>query len=712
MDINERKKRILELMNDPAYGSMKEKELALLMQVEPEERELFKACLTELVREGSVRVTKRRRYTLPKKNELEGRFAATGHGYGFVSVEGQDDDFFISENNIGTALDGDRVRIEPYKVSRRRRSGGRRNHEAVIVGVIERATDTFVGTYDSTNENYGFVIPDSARIGRDIFVPGEYSMGALDGNKVVVKVISFGDARMNPQGKVIEILGNTGDPGIDILSILRSYGMDEEFPAEVAHQAGMIPQEVTADDMKGREDLRLLDMVTIDGPDSKDLDDAVSLTMDGENYVLGVHIADVSHYVGENTAIDREALSRGTSCYPVGRVIPMLPYELCNGICSLNEHVDRLALSCFMTINQTGEIEDHTFKMSVINTNHRMNYDDVNSIITDHDGELMEKYSDVSDMLIKMHELALILRHRRTERGSIDFDLPETEIELDDRGRPVSVHPYERNNATRLIEEFMLAANETVAEHFYWMQIPFVYRVHEKPDMDRIRKLATFIRNFGFGMKVKSDDIHPRELQKLLANVADTPEETLISRLALRSMQRAKYSVNCDGHFGLALRYYCHFTSPIRRYPDLQIHRIIKEFLWQSPDEERMDHYRNILPEVCSMSSERERNAEEAERETEKYKKAEYMRAHIGERFTGVISTITNWGIYVELPNTVEGLVHISKIPGDYYVYNDNTYELVGRSTGARFALGDTIEVICNMVDMYDRTVDFILAEK
>ena len=710
MDINERKNRIYALMKDPAYVSMKEKELAIIMQVEPEERELFRLCLDELVREGSIRVSKRGRYSLPQKNALEGRFSATGHGYGFVSVDGLEDDFFISEKNTGTALDGDRVRIEPYEVSRRRRSGGAKSREAVVTDIIERATDTFVGTYDATKDLYGFVIPDSARLGRDIFIPGEYSMGAQDGNKVVVKLTSFGDARMNPQGKVIEILGNTGDPGIDILSIVRSYGMDEDFPKEVMREAKSIPQELSPSDLTGREDLRHLDTVTIDGPDSKDLDDAVSLTIEGDRYVLGVHIADVTHYVRENTAIDAEALSRGTSCYPVDRVIPMLPYELCNGICSLNERVDRLALSCFMTINQKGEIEDHDFKLSVINTNHRMTYDDVNRIITFHDEKLMERYSDVADMLIRMHELAQILRNRRIERGSIDFDLPETKIELDDNGRPVSVHPYERNNATRLIEDFMLAANETVAEHFYWMQMPFVYRVHEKPDMDKIRKLATFIRNFGFGIRMKSDDIHPRELQKLLASSADTPEETLISRLALRSMQRARYSVNCDGHFGLALRYYCHFTSPIRRYPDLQIHRIIKEYLCGSLDEERMDHYRRILPEVCKMSSERERDAEEAERESARYKKAEYMRERIGERFTGVISSVTNWGIYVELPNTVEGLVHISKIPGDYYSYNEDTYELVGRSTGTRFALGDRVEVICNMVDMYERTVDFVLA--
>ena len=687
---------------------MKEKELAVIMQVSPEDRQMLRQCLDELLRDGAISVSKRGKYSLPEKKTLEGIFSASGHGYGFVHVEGIDDDFFVSEKNTLTALHGDTVRIDPYEIGYRR-SG--KSREAVVVEVLERAIDIVVGTYDAAREHYGFVIPDSTRIDQDIFIPAEDSMGAADGHKVVVRITDYGSRHRSPQGVVTEILGHVGDPGIDILAILKSYGMEADFPEDVAKEAAKVPRTLRKADREGREDIRSLDMVTIDGADTKDIDDAVSLSMNGCNYELGVHIADVTHYVREGSALDKEAVERGTSCYPVDRVIPMLPQALCNGICSLNENVDRLALSCFMTISPKGEIIDHRFAQTLINTNHRMTYDDVDKIITDHDEKLIRQYDDVSDMLIKMHELALILRHRRKRRGSIDFDISETKIELDDKGHPVNICPHERNNATKLIEDFMLAANETVAEHFFWADIPFVYRIHEKPDMDKIRKLATFIRNFGYGIKVKDDDIHPKEVQKLLAGIEDTPEEALISRLTLRSMQRAKYSTACEGHFGLALKYYCHFTSPIRRYPDLQIHRIIKEYLNGSLDDERMEHYSKILGEICHHSSARERMAEEAEREIDKLKKAEYMQDHIGEVYEGVISGVTNWGLYVELPNTVEGLVHISKIEGDYYTYNEDTYELVGRGTGRRFCLGARIRVVCNMVDLSDRTVDFVLAD-
>ena len=708
--VTERKNRILALMNDPSFVPMKEKELVVIMQVASSDRELFRQCLDELVAEGAISVSKRGKYSLPVQKTLEGIFAASGHGYGFVHVEGEDGDFFISEKHTGTAMHGDRVRIETYEIAPRRRGTGK-NREAAVVAVVERATDIVVGTFEATRSGYGFVIPDSNRIEHDIFIASEDTMGAVDGHKVVVRLTDYGDGQRSPQGRITEILGHVGDPGIDIIAILKAYGIETEFPEDAAKQAQRMPQEVTEADHNGREDLRGLDMVTIDGEDTKDIDDAVSLTVNEDTYELGVHIADVSHYVSENSALDKEARSRGTSCYPVDRVIPMLPHELSNGICSLNENVDRLALSCFMTIDRKGEITDHRFAMSLIRTNHRMTYGDVNRIITDYDPDLTGKYSDVAGMLLNMHEVAMLLRRRRKSRGSIDFDLPETEIKLDDKGHPVSIHPHERNNATRLIEDFMIAANETVAEHFFWADVPFVYRIHEKPDMDKIRKLATFIRNFGYGIKVKGDEVHPKELQKLLAGIEDTPEESLISRLTLRSMQRAKYSPCCEGHFGLALKYYCHFTSPIRRYPDLQIHRIIKEYLCGDLNDERMEHYRKILSDVCSESSRRERVADDVEREVDKLKKAEYMQDHIGEVYEGVISGVTNWGIYVELPNTVEGLVHVSKIEGDYFTYNEDTYELVGSATGRRYALGTKVRVICNMVDLATRAVDFILAD-
>lgn len=745
-ELDEKKNKILQLLNDDLYVPMKEKELVVLMQVSSADRPTFKQCLEELLAEGKISVSKRGKYTLPDHNLLTGTFTSTQNGYGFVSVDGMDDDFYIAEKDVNTAMHMDKVLIDPYNVIHSHRRGhftGARR-EAVVVQVLERATDIVVGTYDAAKHNYGFVIPDNNRITQDVFVPVEHSKGAVSGHKVVVKLTNYGSAHKSPEGKVIEILGHEGDPGVDILSIIRGYDLPTDFPDKVLSQAERVPDALIDTDYNAREDYRTWDMVTIDGPDSKDLDDAVSLYMDGENYVLGVHIADVTHYVKENSALDREALKRGTSVYLTDRVIPMLPHRLCNGICSLNEGEDRLALSCVMTINSKGDIIDHRIVESVIKTNHRMIYDDVDVIlktyerikeeckscatnvvdITSYIGANSVKYGsetvdifkmneDVVPMLIKMGELANLLREKRKKRGSIDFDLPETKIIVDKNGHPTEVKPYDRNAATKLIEDFMLAANETVAEHFFWAEIPFVYRTHENPDLDKLRKLQTFIRNFGYGIKIKDEEVHPKELQKLLANVSDTPEEALISRLTLRSMQRAKYTTTADGHYGLACKYYCHFTSPIRRYPDLQIHRIIKECIKNKGrlKEDRLEHYEKILPEVAKESSSRERIAEEAEREVDKLKKAEYMGDHIGEIYEGIISGITNWGIYVELPNTVEGLVHISKIQGDYFVYKEDTYELVGEATGRRFCLGQKITVCVNSVDYTLRAVDFILAD-
>lgn len=709
-NINERKNRILKLFKDDLYVPMKEKELVVLMQVAPQDRDLFKTCLNELLSEGKIVISKRGKYSLPDHNLLTGIFTATSHGYGFVTVDGMEGDFYVAEKDTHTAMHMDKVLVDPYNVVHRRGrghfSGARR--EAVVVDVLERATDIVVGTYDAAKHNYGFVIPDNNRITQDIFVAAEHSKGAVSGHKVVVKLTDFGSPYKSPEGKVIEILGHSNDPGVDILSIIRGYDLPTDFPERVYNQAERVPDELTDVDYNGREDLRDITMVTIDGPDAKDLDDAVSLYMDGENYVLGVHIADVTHYVKEDSALDREAYKRGTSVYLTDRVLPMLPHRLCNGICSLNEGVDRLALSCIMTIDAKGSIIDHRIVESVIKTNHRMTYDTVNRILKD---EHFPEYEDVTEMLVKMGQLADILRAKRAKRGSIDFDLPETKIILDEKGHPTDVMPYERNAATRLIEDFMLAANETVAEHFFWQETPFVYRVHENPDIDKIRKLATFIRNFGYGIKIKDEEVHPKELQKLLAGIIDTPQESLISRLTLRAMQRAKYSTQCDGHYGLACKYYCHFTSPIRRYPDLQIHRIIKESIKGKLGDARSEHYNKILPEVAKQSSVRERLADEAEREVDKLKKAEYMQEHIGEIYDGIISGVTNWGIYVELENTVEGLVHISKIQGDYYTYKEDTYELVGEATGRRFCLGQQISVCVNSVDLALRAVDFILAD-
>ena len=718
-----RKKVICDLVNDPVYVPMKEKELAMLLQVSKEDREEFRRILQELLAEGKLMLTVKGKYMKSNGKVLTGTFISNSKGFGFVEIEGREEDLFIPEDKTNGAFHKDIVEVALLPG----RDGKRQ--EAQVLKIIARGMTTVVGTFERSRENYGFVIPDNTKLAQDVFVPKEHSMGAVSGHKVVVELTDYGTDKHSPQGKVIEILGHVNDPGVDIMSIVRGYELPAEFPEKVMNQAARTAQELSDADRAGRRDLRDVVMVTIDGEDAKDLDDAVSVSFDGEKYHLGVHIADVTNYVQENSALDREALKRGTSVYLVDRVIPMLPHALSNGICSLNEGVDRLALSCLMTVDQKGEITDYEICESVINVNKRMSYRVVQELLTE-DGltekvpqpgeEDYREYAGLLPMFREMETLAGLLREKRQKRGSIDFDFPECKIYLDSEGRPTDIKPYERNTATDIIEDFMLAANETVAQHFYWMELPFVYRVHDVPDADRLQKLASIISNFGYSMKavgrakskVGSEEIHPKEIQKLLAKIAGTPEEAMISRMALRSMKQAKYSVECTGHFGLACAYYCHFTSPIRRYPDLQIHRIIKEQLRGRMNEERTAHYRELLPEVAKHSSETERRADEAERETDKLKKVEYMEQHVGESFDGVISGVTGWGLYVELPNTVEGLVHISKLYGDYYYYSEKSSELVGEATGRCFKLGMPVRVNVDGCDRFTRTIDFSLEEE
>ena len=702
----ERKKIIYALMQDKNYVPMKIKELAIILQVSKENRGELEQVLDELISEGLISLTKRGKYVIRKDELLTGTFSSTAHGYGFVTVEGESDDYFVSEKHCKDAMHGDTVTIE---VTRQASPGKRK--EAKVIEVLVHAVNRVVGTFDKNAKGFGFVIPDNNKFSSDIFVPKEKSMDAVSGHKVVCEITDYGSFSRSPEGKIVEVLGHITDPGVDILSVIKDYNLPTEFPEKVINRLKNVPDEVSEADMNMRRDLRDELMVTIDGEDTKDIDDAVSCYFDGTNYHLGVHIADVANYVQENSAIDREAFKRGTSVYLVDRVIPMLPRKLSNGICSLNEKVDRLALSCLMTIDKKGNVIDHEIVESVIRSKAKMTYTKVNAIIENHDEDVMREYEDLCEMFFTMKELADILRNKRKKRGSIDFDLPESKIILDENGVPVKIAPYERNSATKLIEDFMLAANETVAQHFFFLELPFVYRMHEKPDSEKIQKLANFISGFGYGLKIKGEEVHPKELQKLLSNIIDTPEEALISRLTLRSMQRAKYSTECGGHYGLACEYYCHFTSPIRRYPDLQIHRIIKDFIHGRMNEEKIDHYNAILENVAKQSSTQERVADDAERETDKLKKCQYMEARIGQKYTGIISGVTNWGIYVELENTCEGLVHISKIPGDYYYYIEKEYKLVGEATGKTFSLGYKIDIIVNGVDMNSKTIDFVIDE-
>ena len=701
-----RKNLICELVADEQYVPMKEKELAAFMQVAPSDREAFREVLGALLSEGKIQLTKQGRYVKPDVNRPVGTFIGNARGFGFVEVEGYEEDFFIPEDKTGGAFHMDRVQIA-FLPGRR---GQRR--EAEVVRILERGTKQLVGTYEQS-QNFGFVIPDNSKIGTDIFVPKERSKGAVTGHKVVVELTSYGDERHKPEGRVVELIGHINDPGVDIMSIVRGFELPTEFGEKVMNQANRTPETVSEADRAGRTDLRGLQMVTIDGEDAKDLDDAVSLFKDeGGLFHLGVHIADVTNYVQENSALDWEALERGTSVYLVDRVIPMLPHKLSNGICSLNQGVDRLALSCLMTINGKGEVTDYQIEETVIRVDRRMSYTSVRKILEDKDEAERKAYGTLVPMFEDMEELASLLRKKRHKRGSIDFDFAESKIILDEDGRPVEIKPYERNVATKIIEDFMLIANETVAQHFFWLETPFVYRTHEKPDPDKIKKLSTFIRNFGYHIKQTGEEIHPKELQKLLNKIADTDEETLISRLTLRSMKQAKYTVECTGHFGLACQYYCHFTSPIRRYPDLQIHRIIKEQLRGKLSEERISHYEEKLPEVAKHASKMERRAAEAERETDKLKKAEYMEERIGEIYDGVICGITQWGIYVELQNTVEGLIHVSSLAGDYFYYDEEACEMVGKESGVSYKLGQRVTIQVKGVDRLARTVDFVFHEE
>ena len=700
-----RKKLIYDFICDEFYVPMKLKELAILLQVPKDQRKELKAIMDSLEAEGKVHVSKKGKYTKGEAKRIVGTYQAHARGFGFVAVEGEDDDIFISEDDTNGAFHGDQVEVTIKSAP----DGKRR--EGKVVRILSHGTTRLVG-YFQKNKNFGFVVPDNQRFIKDVFVPLERSKGAVTGHKVVVELTKYGGDNKKPEGKIVEIIGHVNDPGTDIMSIVKGYDLPIEFPEKVLNQAERVAKDVSTADMAGRMDIRDWQMVTIDGEDAKDLDDAISLTKEGENYKLGVHIADVTNYVQEKSALDREAYKRGTSVYLVDRVIPMLPHILSNGICSLNEGEDRLALSCIMTINDKGNVVDYKIAETVICVDRRMTYTSVKKILEEQDEEESKKYEEFVPMFQMMEKVAGILREKRKKRGSIDFDFPETKMVLDEQGKPIELKPYDRNVATKIIEDFMLLANETVAEHYFWQEIPFVYRTHEQPDEEKIQKLAIFINNFGHSMHIANNAVRPKEIQKLLVKVEGTNEEALISRLALRSMKQAKYTPENTGHFGLATTYYCHFTSPIRRYPDLQIHRIIKEDLRGRMNENRREHYEKILPEVTKQCSERERLAEEAERETIKLKKVEYMEEHIGEVFEGVISSITKWGIYVELPNTIEGLVHVTNMHDDHYDYIEERFEMVGEHTRKVYKLGQTVYIVATGTDQLQRTIDFEFVEK
>lgn len=703
------KEVILNFMKEEAYKPMEIPEIAKIFNINKNEYKSFKKAIKTMEKEGLLARDESDKLGLAQRmGVITGKIEIHDRGFGFLipDIEGIKD-LFIAKTNLMGAMNGDRVVAKIIKEGR----NGKRT-EGIIINIVERVNKNIVGIYED-NKSFGFVLPEDKRIQNDIFISKKDRNGAKKGQIVMVEITRWPDGkRKNPEGKVVEILGRPGDKGIDIDIIIRKYNLPEDFPPSVLNSALDIEDFITEDEIKGRLDLRNVKMVTIDGEDAKDLDDAVSIErLESGNFKLGVHIADVTHYVKERSVIDKEAFKRATSVYLIDRVIPMLPKKLSNGICSLNPKVDRLTLSCIMEVNRQGKVVNHTIAQSVIKTNERMTYTDVTKILRDNDVELIERYKDLVDDFKVMEELCKILRKKRLDRGAIDFDFEECKIILDEKGKPIDIKPYERAIANRMIEEFMLLANETVAEHMEKLKVPFVYRIHENPDAEKLEKFKAFIYNLGYNDITWGEEVNPKALQRVLDKFKGENEETIISTLLLRSMMQARYSPECAGHFGLAADYYCHFTSPIRRYPDLQIHRIIKEYLNKELTENRSKKLVSIVDSAAKQSSEMERVAQEAEREVDDLKKAEYMKDRIGEIFEGMISSVTGFGAFVELPNTIEGLVHITSFRDDYYIYDEDRLILIGERNKKIYRLGDKLKVLCSKVDILSREIYFEIVE-
>lgn len=704
-DLTELKSKISSFMKEDAYKPMQFEELRAAMQMQGADEENFITALEELEAIGDIIETKKKKYGITEKmNLVPGRLQGNKKGFAFLIPNNKDiKDLFIPAEKLNGAMNNDRVivRLTAGELNTRKSEGE-------VIRILERANEKIVGLFESSR-NFGFVIPDDPRIHQDIFIPkGEFN-GAETNHKVVVEIIVWPEGRRNPEGKVVEILGYKDEAGTDIISIIRSHNLPEDFPEDVESQANKIPEIVPQEDLAKRRDLRDKVIVTIDGEDAKDLDDAVGVEkLANGNYLLGVHIADVSHYVFEKSHLDNEALSRGTSVYLVDRVIPMLPRRLSNGICSLNPQIERLTLSCDMEIDSNGKVVKYEIYESVIKTKERMTYKNVNKILTDKDSETMERYKDLIPDFERMHELMQILGKRRAIRGSIEFEFQETKIILDEKGKAVEIRPYDRGISEQIIEEFMLVCNETIAEDMFWKEAPFVYRVHEDPAPEKIEAFNEFIYNFGYHIKGIAE-IHPKALQQLVEKIKGTREERIISTLMLRSLRKARYTSSNLGHFGLAAKYYCHFTSPIRRYPDLIIHRIIKEDIHGKLKGKRASELHGKLEQLADHCSIRERVAEEAERDVEDLKKAEYMKERVGQEFEGIISSVTSFGMFVELENTIEGLIRISNIEDDYYTFDEKHYTMIGERTKRTFRIGDVLKIRVDKVDVPNRNIDFML---
>ena len=705
------KKRIIDYINDDKYTPLKPTELAIKLGIENHQINDFFKLIGDLKSELYLVITKKDRVIPPNQAGLfVGKFISHRKGFGFVESDKEDErDLYIPMKDVGDAMHGDRVLAEITK-----EASGYKRAEGKIVDVITRTVTQIVGTF-KPHDHFGFVVPREKSLRSDVYIQKKHFNGAEEDDVVVVEITQWAKNDKKPEGKIIEVLGNKDNRGIEIESIIREHGLPLEFQQKVLDNANYVAVPIPEEEYERRRDLRDKTIFTMDGADAKDLDDAIQVEMlDNGNYLLGVHIADVTHYVKEKSELDKEALKRATSVYLVDKVIPMLPKQLSNGVCSLNPNEDKLTLSVFMEIDNRGIVVWSSIEETVIKSKARMVYTDVSDILENNDRGLKIKYAELVDDFRLAEKLARILMKKREKRGALDFNFPEPYIHLDEKGKPYSIEPYERRIANRIIEEFMLVTNETVAEYFYWIGLPFVYRIHETPSSTKMEALNNFINQYNILIKGDLEEVHPKTLQKIIKEMEGKPGEKAINTLLLRSLKQAKYSPDCSGHFGLAASYYCHFTSPIRRYPDLQIHRIIKEFINGGINNRRQDKLKDIVLKASEQSSEMERKAEVAERDIDKFYKCIYMSDKIGEEFEGVISSVTNYGFYVELPNTVEGLVPIESLTQDSYIYNEKTQELIGQGYGNEvhiisYKIGDIVTIKVDNVNAEAREITFKL---
>ena len=702
--MEEQEQKIIEFMSDDDYVPMKAKEIAMLMRVPKNEYHEFLSTIGKLELELKIQKNRKNRYRVSEKTYYEGYFRKNARGYGFVRIEGQEDEIFIAKENSLNALNGDHVLIEITEEKNKIKSA-----EGKVVRILKREKDTLVGTFQNS-KIFGFVVPDDKNFGTDIFISKKNFGKAKNNQKVLVKITKYPQNGKKAEGKIIEVLGNMNDAGVDMLSIIKEYKLPAKFSEQVKEEAIKCGNEIDRSEISKRVDLRDKTIFTIDGEDAKDLDDAVGVEkLQNGNYKLEVHIADVSYYVKENSLLDQEALIRGTSIYMLGNVIPMLPKELSNGICSLNAGVDRFTLSCTMEIDTKGNVVSSEIYKGVICVTERMSYTDVQKILDKSDEAVLEKYSKYIKDFEAMEELAKILKARRIENGYLNLDIPESKIELDIEGKAVKIGKYKTTFANEIIEQFMLTANETVAEKFYWLDAPFIYRVHEEPDIDKVNELNKFLYNFGLKIKANKDNVYPKEFAKVLEEIKGKEEERVISTLILRTLKLARYEPENKGHFGIASKYYCHFTSPIRRYPDLFIHRVISKYLENNYilDDEDIIRLKKQSEDRSKQSSEREKVATEVERDAEKMKKAEYMEGKVGEEFEGIISSITPFGMFVELDNTVEGLVRFDNMGNEYFIYDEERKVLIGERTNKTYKIGDKVDIRVIKASKQLRAIDF-----